>query len=169
VVYTGINIYKLAVEKGRDSIFTTIATIWKPDLRVVHIQWTLHCYWNQTKLINSTLKCHLDVYKPRDKTFINESSLSTGPHEHPLREVFQTGRQRLCMIQVRHDGVKNKWIIKTPWEFSRAPVLHMHAKAPICFNFFIFHPVSTKFTMFFVFGIATFWRVNYVKNLAPKN
>jgi hypothetical protein len=43
----------------------------------------------------------------------------------------------------------------------------MHAKTPICFNFFNFHPVSTKFAMniehvilknrmFFVFRIATF-------------
>jgi hypothetical protein len=42
----------------------------------------------------------------------------------------------------------------------------MHAKAPICFNVFNFHPVSTKFSiniehiiltnrMFFVFGIAS--------------
>jgi hypothetical protein len=29
--FTGINYYKLAVEKDRDSIFTTITTIWKPD------------------------------------------------------------------------------------------------------------------------------------------
>jgi hypothetical protein len=28
--FTGINYYKLAVEKDRDSIFTTIKTIWKP-------------------------------------------------------------------------------------------------------------------------------------------
>jgi hypothetical protein len=28
--FTGINVYKLAVEKDRDSIFTTIRTIWKP-------------------------------------------------------------------------------------------------------------------------------------------
>jgi hypothetical protein len=27
--FTGINYYKLAVEKDRDSIFTTITTIWK--------------------------------------------------------------------------------------------------------------------------------------------
>jgi hypothetical protein len=26
----GINYYKLAVEKDRDSIFTTITTLWKP-------------------------------------------------------------------------------------------------------------------------------------------
>ena len=56
----------------------------------------------------------------------------------------------------------------------------MHAKTPICFNFFNFHPVSSKFSMnikhiirtkrmFFVFGIATFWRENDVTNLAPKN
>jgi hypothetical protein len=42
-----------------------------------------------------------------------------------------------------------------------------HAKTPICFNFFNFDPVSSKFSMnikhiiltkrmFFVFGIATF-------------
>jgi hypothetical protein len=30
--FTGINYYKLAVEKDRDSIFTTITTIWKPGL-----------------------------------------------------------------------------------------------------------------------------------------
>ena len=29
----GIDYYKLAVEKDRDSIFTTITTIWKPDLK----------------------------------------------------------------------------------------------------------------------------------------
>jgi hypothetical protein len=28
--FTGINYYKLTVEKDRDSIFTTITTIWKP-------------------------------------------------------------------------------------------------------------------------------------------
>jgi hypothetical protein len=28
--FTGINYYKLAVEKDRDSIFTTITKIWKP-------------------------------------------------------------------------------------------------------------------------------------------
>ena len=32
--FTGINYYKLAVEKDRDSIFTTITTIWKPGLSV---------------------------------------------------------------------------------------------------------------------------------------
>jgi hypothetical protein len=30
--FTGINYYKLAVEKDRDSVFTTITTMWKPDL-----------------------------------------------------------------------------------------------------------------------------------------
>jgi hypothetical protein len=30
--FTGINYYKLAVEKDRDSSFTTITTIWKPGL-----------------------------------------------------------------------------------------------------------------------------------------
>jgi hypothetical protein len=30
--FTGINYYKLAVEKDRDSIFTTITTILKPAL-----------------------------------------------------------------------------------------------------------------------------------------
>jgi hypothetical protein len=30
--FTGINYYKLAVEKDRDFIFTTITTIWKPGL-----------------------------------------------------------------------------------------------------------------------------------------
>jgi hypothetical protein len=56
----------------------------------------------------------------------------------------------------------------------------MHAKTPIRFNFFNFHPVSSKFSMdieniiltksmFFVSGIATFWRENDVTNLAPKN
>jgi hypothetical protein len=54
----------------------------------------------------------------------------------------------------------------------------MPAKAPTSFNFFNFHPVSTKFSMnieyiiltkdmFFVFGIATFWRENDVTNLGP--
>jgi hypothetical protein len=31
--FTGINYYKLAVEKDRDSIFTTITTIWKPGFK----------------------------------------------------------------------------------------------------------------------------------------
>jgi hypothetical protein len=31
--FTGINYYKLAVEKDHDSIFTTITTIWEPGLR----------------------------------------------------------------------------------------------------------------------------------------
>jgi hypothetical protein len=31
--FTGKNYYKLAVEKDRDSIFTTITTIWKPGFR----------------------------------------------------------------------------------------------------------------------------------------
>jgi hypothetical protein len=54
------------------------------------------------------------------------------------------------------------------------------AKTPTCFNFFNFHPISSKFSMnidnviltkrmFFVFEIATFWRENDVTNLAPKN
>jgi hypothetical protein len=30
--FTGINYYKLVVEKDRDSSFTTITTIWKPRL-----------------------------------------------------------------------------------------------------------------------------------------
>ena len=62
--------------------------------------------------------------------------------------------------------------------FSR--LSKMHAKTPICFNFFNFHLVSSKFSMniehiiltkrmFFVFGIATFWRENDVTNLAQKN
>jgi hypothetical protein len=29
--FTDTNYYKLAVEKGRDSIFTIITTIWKPN------------------------------------------------------------------------------------------------------------------------------------------
>jgi hypothetical protein len=34
--FTGINYYKLALEKDRDSIFTTITTIWKPgSMRLV--------------------------------------------------------------------------------------------------------------------------------------
>ena len=45
-------------------------------------------------------------------------------------------------------------------------------KAPVCFNFFNFHPVCTKYIShehrtyhsysyaFFVFGTATFWRGN---------
>jgi hypothetical protein len=56
----------------------------------------------------------------------------------------------------------------------------MHAEKPICFNFFNFHPVSTKFPMniehviltnrmFFVFGIAKFWAGNDVTNLKLKN
>jgi hypothetical protein len=55
----------------------------------------------------------------------------------------------------------------------------MHAKAPILFNFVNFYPVSTKFSMniehiiltnriFSGFGIANFWRINYVTNLALK-
>ena len=35
--FTGINYYKLAVEKDRDSIFTTITTIWKPGFSVSRI------------------------------------------------------------------------------------------------------------------------------------
>jgi hypothetical protein len=31
--FTGINYYKLAVEKDRDFIFTTITIIWKPGFR----------------------------------------------------------------------------------------------------------------------------------------
>jgi hypothetical protein len=31
--FTGINYYKLAVEKDRDSIFTTITTIWKAGFK----------------------------------------------------------------------------------------------------------------------------------------
>ena len=31
---TGINYYNLAVEKDRDSVFTTVATIWTPGLNV---------------------------------------------------------------------------------------------------------------------------------------
>jgi hypothetical protein len=30
--FTGINYYKLAIEKDRDSIFTTITNIWKPGI-----------------------------------------------------------------------------------------------------------------------------------------
>jgi hypothetical protein len=56
----------------------------------------------------------------------------------------------------------------------------MHAKALTCFNFFNFHPFSTKFRidiehviltnrMFFVFRIATFWQENDVTNLMLKN
>ena len=52
-------------------------------------------------------------------------------------------------------------------QISNARLSQMHAKTPICFNFFNFHPVSTKFAidiehviltnrMFFVFRIATF-------------
>jgi hypothetical protein len=32
--FIGINYYKLAVEKDRDSIFTTITSIWKPGIRI---------------------------------------------------------------------------------------------------------------------------------------
>jgi hypothetical protein len=31
--FPGINYYKLAVQKDRDSIFTTITIIWKPGFR----------------------------------------------------------------------------------------------------------------------------------------
>ena len=43
----------------------------------------------------------------------------------------------------------------------------MHAKAPVCFNFFNFHPVCTKYPMNIEHIIL--WRVNYFTNLAPKN
>jgi hypothetical protein len=33
--FTGINHYKLAVAKDRDSIFTTITTIWKPGFSML--------------------------------------------------------------------------------------------------------------------------------------
>jgi hypothetical protein len=36
--FTGINYYKLAVEKDRDSTFTTITTIWKPGFRKLWIE-----------------------------------------------------------------------------------------------------------------------------------
>jgi hypothetical protein len=35
--FTGINYYKLAVEKDRDSIFTTITIIWKPGLKLMSL------------------------------------------------------------------------------------------------------------------------------------
>jgi hypothetical protein len=55
----------------------------------------------------------------------------------------------------------------------------MHAKAPTCFNFFNFHPVSTKFPvyientilthrMFFVFRIATILAGKLRQKLAAK-
>jgi hypothetical protein len=36
--FTGINYYKLAVEKDRESIFT-ITTIWKPGLKTPSLLW----------------------------------------------------------------------------------------------------------------------------------
>ena len=54
----------------------------------------------------------------------------------------------------------------------RSCLSKMHAKVS---KFkYLFHPVSTKFPvnieqhMLFVFGIATFWQLNYIANLAPK-
>jgi hypothetical protein len=34
--FTGINYYKLTVEKDRDSIFTTIRTLWKSGFTGIH-------------------------------------------------------------------------------------------------------------------------------------
>jgi hypothetical protein len=56
---------------------------------------------------------------------------------------------------------------KVLYHFPYPRLTKMHAKALTCFNFFNFHPVSTKFPiniehviltnrMFFVFQIATF-------------
>ena len=45
--FTGINYHKLAVEKDRDSIFTTITTIWKPGFRESHVL----CVTNETVLL----------------------------------------------------------------------------------------------------------------------
>ena len=38
---TGINYYKLAVGKDRNSIFTTITTIWKPGFRSINYYYLL--------------------------------------------------------------------------------------------------------------------------------
>ena len=35
--FTGINYYKLAVEKDRDSVFKTITTTWKPGLLLIRM------------------------------------------------------------------------------------------------------------------------------------
>jgi hypothetical protein len=43
--FTGINYYKLAVEKDRDSIFTSITTIWKPGLSAWGVLIILTCRW----------------------------------------------------------------------------------------------------------------------------
>ena len=48
VWFTGINYYKLAVEKDRDSIFTTITLIWKP------------CFRRKVKYYSSHLKGSVD-------------------------------------------------------------------------------------------------------------
>jgi hypothetical protein len=48
--FTGINYYKLAVEKDRDSFFMTITTIWKPGFKVAMLLQiklaTLHFWCN---------------------------------------------------------------------------------------------------------------------------
>ena len=90
----------------------------------------------------------------------------------------------MCLNTIAFNSLSNATAKHTTYKKSLFPdktrLSKMHAKTPICFNFFNFHPVSSKFSMniehiiltnrmFFVFGIATFWRENDVTNLAPKN
>jgi hypothetical protein len=51
--FTGINYYKLAAEKYRDSIFTTITTIWKPCFRISSCE-LLHTVFLHTVLPRET-------------------------------------------------------------------------------------------------------------------
>jgi hypothetical protein len=50
--FTGINYYKLAVEKDRDSIFTTITTIWKPGNQVLKSRPWLSSFYYSSQIHN---------------------------------------------------------------------------------------------------------------------
>jgi hypothetical protein len=67
--FTGINYYKLAVEKDRDSFFMTITTIWKPGFKVAMLlQIKLATFVSFSHSFRSFVRC-----------FVEQASNQLGP------------------------------------------------------------------------------------------
>ena len=80
--FTGINYYKLAVEKDRDSIFTTITTIWKQGLIFVFL------FSSRLLLFSGLLSLPLRCLLPLDPS---QHSMRTHDHGQYLK--------KYCIIQ----------------------------------------------------------------------
>jgi hypothetical protein len=87
--FTGINYYKLAVEKDRDSIFTTIATIWKPGCMLTYLWRRVYVEGN-----SGEIKLRLVNLKHCRQMIIRSNYFGTGYLRGCCIPVVPTGKHR---------------------------------------------------------------------------